>query len=181
MASIELSYRPNSYADGELVKLRSDIDAVKEDRARLLVARLQLANTSQDDLDLAAAAVLLANYLFMGSSSGRVVKLIDMVAASDRLEDIQCYGAINYFRSLLTGGYAAFNHVEDWCQVLGLDGSKNITGMRRFSDIENFLRTCSEGVLNSKDLEVAEAYLSIGHVFDTVSYTHLTLPTILLV
>jgi len=163
---IELSYRPNSFGGGELDNLRKDLIAVKESRARLLVARLQLNDVTQDVLDIAASAVLLSNYLFMGSSSGRVVKLIDMVGASQRFNDIQCYGATNYFRALLTGGYAAFSRLEDWCQALGLDGSQNITGMRRFSDIENFLRTCSSQVLSSKDLEVAEAFLSIGHVFD---------------
>jgi len=75
-ASIQLSYRPNSFGDGEREKLASDLASVKEGRARLLVARCQLAETSQNTLDIMLSAVLLTNYLLMGSSSGRVVKLI---------------------------------------------------------------------------------------------------------
>lgn len=166
-AAIELSYRPNSFAEGERDKLLADLNAVKEGRARLLVARCQLAETSQDTLDAMLSAVLLTNYLLMGSSSGRVVKLIDIVGSGDRFNDIQSYAAINYIRALLTGGYAAFNHVDRWCETLGLEGRNNITGMTRFADVENFLKTCSHQVLSSKDLEVAEASIALGHVFNT--------------
>ena len=166
-ANVELSHRPNSFGDGERQKLKTDLSAVKEGRARLLVARCQLAETSQDTLDVVLSAVLLTNYLLMGSSSGRVVKLIDIVGAGERFNDIQSYATTNYLRALLTGGYAAFNHVETWCETLGLEGRNNISGMTRFADVENFLKTCSRQVLSSKDLEVAEASIALGHVFDT--------------
>lgn len=166
-ANIELSYRPNSFGEDERDKLATDLMAVKESRARLLVARCQLAETSQETLDVVLSSVLLANYLLMGSSSGRVVKLIDIVGAAERFNDIQSYATTNYLRALLTGGYAAFSHVNTWCETLGLEGSNNITGMTRFEDVENFLKTCSRQVLSSKDLEVAEASIAMGHVFET--------------
>lgn len=166
-ANVELSYRPNSFADGEREKLSNDLMAVKDGRARLLVARCQLHETSQETLDVMLSSVLLTNYLLMGSSSGRVVKLIDVVGAGERFNDIQSYATTNYLRALLTGGYAAFSHVDTWCETLGLEGSNNITGMTRFADVENFLKTCSNQVLSSKDLEVAEASIAMGHVFDS--------------
>ncbi len=166
-AHLELSYRPNSFADGEQVKLSSDLMAAKDGRARLLIARCQLTEMSQDTLDVMLSAVLLTNYLLMGSSSGRVVKLIDILGAGERFNDIQSYAAVNYLRALLTGGYAAFNHVGTWCETLGLEGHNHIAGMSRFSDVENFLKTCSNQVLSSKDLEVAEASIAMGHVLNT--------------
>ena len=168
-AAVELSHRPNSFAQGEREKLIGDLEAVKDGRARLLVARCQLAETSQDTLDVVLSSVLLTNYLLMGSSSGRVVKLIDIVGAGERFSDIQSYATTNYLRALLTGGYAAFNHVDTWCETLGLEGKNNISGMTRFADVENFLKTCSHQVLSSKDLEVAEASIALGHVFETDS------------
>jgi len=165
-ANVELSYRPNSFADAEREKLSDDLMAVNDGRARLLVARCQLNETSQDTLDVMLSAVLLANYLLMGSSSGRVVKLIDIVGAGERFNDIQSYAAINYLRALLTGGYAAFSLVNTWCETLGLEGHNNITGMTRFADVENFLKTCSNQVLSSKDLEVAEASIAMGHLLN---------------
>ena len=164
-AAAELSHRPNSFAQGEQKKLVNDLEAVTDGRARLLIARCQLAETSQETLDIVLSSVLLTNYLLMGSSSGRIVKLIDIVGAGERFNDIQSYATINYLRALLTGGYAAFNHVETWCETLGLEGGNNISGMSRFADVETFLRTCSNHVLNSKDLEVADATIALGSVF----------------
>jgi len=166
-AAVELSHRPNSFAPGEREKLISDLTAAKEGRARLLVARCQLGETSQDTLDIVLSAVLLTNYLLMGSSSGRVVKLIDIVGAGERFNDIQSYATTNYLRALLTGGYAAFSHVDTWCETLGLEGKHNISGMTRFADVETFLKTCSHQVLSSKDLEVAEASVALGHILET--------------
>lgn len=165
-AAVELSYRPNSFAEGEQEKLISDLKAVEDGRARLLVVRSQISETSQETLDILLSAVLLTNYLLMGSSSGRIVKLIDVVGVGERFNDIQSYATTNYLRALLTGGYAAFNHVETWCETLGLEGGNNISGMTRFADVETFLRTCSHQVLSSKDLEVAEATIALGSVFD---------------
>lgn len=166
-ANVELSYRPNSFAEGERVKLSDDLGAAKDGRARLLVARCQLNETSQDTLDIMLSSVLLTNYLLMGSSSGRVVKLIDIVGSGERFNDIQSYATVNYLRALLTGGYAAFSHVNSWCETLGLEGINNIAGMTRFADVENFLKTCSNQVLSSKDLEVAEASIAMGHVLNS--------------
>lgn len=166
-ANVELSYRPNSFAEGEQVKLSNDLGAAKDGRARLLVARCQLNETSQDTLDIMLSSVLLTNYLLMGSSSGRVVKLIDIVGSGERFNDIQSYATVNYLRALLTGGYAAFSHVNSWCETLGLEGINNIAGMTRFADVENFLKTCSNQVLSSKDLEVAEASIAMGHVLNS--------------
>ena len=166
-SSAELSHRPNSFAAGEREKLTADLNAIQDGRARLLVARCQLSETSQETLDIVLSVVLLTNYLLMGNSSGRVVKLIDIVGTGERFSDIQSYATTNYLRALLTGGYAAFGHVETWCETLGLEGGNNISGMTRFADVETFLRTCSHQVLSSKDLEVAEATIALGSVFDS--------------
>ncbi len=157
---------PKAYTGDETSILKRALGEVGAGTNRILIARYKIPEGSQAILDVVFSSMLLSNYLLIGSGSGKIVKLIDLVGVGRRFKDIECYAAINYGRALLGGGFASFNNLKQWCHTLGLDAGDHIMGMNRFSDVENFLQTCSTQTLVSQDLEVAEASIAMGGIFD---------------
>lgn len=157
---------PKAYTSEEIQTLKEDLNAFSNGDSRLLVVRYKITEPSQAVLDVVFCSMLLSNYLLIGSGSGRMTKLIDLVGVGSRFSDGQSYGALNYGRALLSGGFASFKNLKQWCHMLGLDSSDEIAGMSKYSEIQSFLQTTSTQTLSSFDLEVAEASISIGGVFD---------------
>ncbi len=160
------SVGPNAYTSEEIETLKGDLSSVKSGSSRLLLVRYKISEPSQTILDVVFSSMLLTNYLLIGSGSGRIVKLIDLVGVGKRFSDEESYGVLNYGRALLGGGFASFENLKNWCHILRLDSGEQIAGMTRFEEIRDFLETTSTSVLSSYDLEVAEASISIGGLFD---------------
>lgn len=130
---------------------------------RLIVYRWLDHDIQQETIEKLAAVSLIINALIMQRGSDRVLRLFEFNPNTAFPSHLERYSLANYFRSLMTGGFAALENYNIWLKVVFGEVPQLAPRPEGLTELAHLLRNCA-GNADESTFARAEFGFSFGDV-----------------